>query len=151
MDLDWLEDNGLLQADGTLADGLYYSACGIHIGQGVKGADDLTGSVTLVAVGDIHLGGARHDLHPFMDDLLAFTEYGGDQCSSKSIHFSGSENHWEGNVFAPHGQFEASGSSNRNRGCVVAYTVNFSGSSNTVICTPDEPTGQPGVGLIENP
>lgn len=145
MDSNWLVDQGLLRDDNTLADGIYYSECDIHTGHGGQGWDDLTGNVTFIAEGEIHIDGARHHLNPYVDDLLAFS-----YDDKKGIHFSGTSNHWSGNIFVPNGEFQTSGSSNNaTDGCVIAECINFSGSNNRLNCQPSDVAGTPGIWLSE--
>lgn len=144
---EWAVDAGLLDpVTKVLKDGIYYSPCDFQLGQGNKGYDDLTGNVTFVSEEEMHINGARHDLYPYYNNLLAFCND-----DKKGIHFSGTQNHWNGNIFVPNSDFQTSGSSNNaNNGCVIAECINFSGSNNSVNCQPsDVEPGPPGIWLAK--
>lgn len=132
MDVAWLTDQGLLNGT-TLADGVYYSACNIDI----SGVSGVHGNITLVAEGSIQFSNSSTNVVAYRDDLLAFSVDGNNQCSAKVIKFSGSENDWVGNMFAPYGQIEMSASSNTTtRGCLVGNSINLSGSAQSIECEP---------------
>lgn len=160
--MDWAEDEGLLDpVTKTLKDGIYYSPCDLQFGQGggsTAGWDDLKGNVTFVSEEEMHLTGARLDLRPYdadgdgstSDDLLIFcNDYSTNP--SGGIHFSGTENHWVGNVYAPNSSFQTSGSSNNAlESCVMAQCIDFSGSNNGINCQPSvADPGPPGIWLAQ--
>jgi hypothetical protein len=149
MDRKWLEDNGLIDADDNLKDGLYYSDCGISIGQGA-GSNGFKGKVTLVALGEIKLVGSGSQLTWYTDELLMYSNAGEDKCTASAVTISQSESQWVGNIFAPHGQVSMSLSSNSStKGCVVANSINLSGSDATLVCEPEITPPDPGVWLAE--
>ncbi len=132
MDVNWLTANGILNGT-TLSDGIYYSECNIDI----SGVSGVHGNITLVAEGSIQFSNSSTHVTAYTDDLLAFSVAGDNQCSAKVIKFSGSENEWVGNMFAPYGQIEMSASSNTTtRGCLVGHSINLSGSAQSIECDP---------------
>ncbi|MBN1562662.1 MAG: hypothetical protein JXA10_02405 [Anaerolineae bacterium] len=147
---DWAVEEGLLDpVTKTLKNGIYYSTCDFQLGQGggkTIGGDDLKGNVTFVSEEEMHINGARHDLHPYYENLLVFCND-----DKKGVHFSGTQNHWDGNIYVPNSDFQTSGSSNNaNDGCVIAQCINFSGSNNVVNCQPsDIEPGPPGIWIAE--
>lgn len=146
MDRQWLVDNNLLNGN-TLATGVYYSECHIDL----SGIDGVNGNVTFVAEGSIQFSNSTTDIDAHRDDLLAFTVDGGNACSSKSIKFSGSENDWTGNMFAPYGEIQMSASGNTTtHGCLVGYSINLSGSNQSIECETDSDSNKiPAVGFID--
>ena len=102
----------------------------------------LNGTVTLVTAPDgskkgvINLSGSDHDLHPYYMGLLAFSDawYGSavtpDCHQVDGIKLSGSDNTWNGLMFAPRSGVELSGSTNVSlNGIVMAYHITVSGSN----------------------
>lgn len=143
IDAKWLEDNNLLEADGSLKEGLYFSECDINL-------SDAKGTATLVARGSIQVSGGGN-LHYYMDKLVGFSDDGGDKCTAKVLKFSGSGVYWTGNFFAPHGRAEISTSSMSTlEGCIVSHSMNLSASNSQIICHPDtEAPAIPGIWLSE--
>lgn len=130
MDVAWLESNGLYSKQSkVLADGLYYATGGIQISATVIG-----NAVTLVSESTIQLNGANQYLRPYMDDLLAFTEYklsSSSICSNAVIKFAGSQSDWGGIIYAPNGLLEMSGSLSENAnywGSIIADSIRLSGA-----------------------
>jgi hypothetical protein len=108
-------------------DGLYYVTGYVQISGGAAG------EVTIVARETIELSGSsNHDLVPYMDGLLLFSdeEFGsGSKCSKPVIKLSGSNHDWSGIIYAPNGLIQMSGASNSSlHGTLIGYTVNLSGN-----------------------
>ncbi len=141
----WLDG---FKTGGSLTGGLFYSTCDLDLG-------GVTGIGTFVTMGDIKISGG-FNLTAYQDGLLFFADSGGGPggtCQGTTgIKISGSSNHFTGNIYAPHGEVDFSGASNNTtNGCIVAWGINLSGSSNQVICNPNDPTytPNPGIGMVE--
>lgn len=130
----------------SLRNGLYYTNCSVEVNQ-----KKLTGNITLVTEATVHLSGGSQNLRPYMLDLLIFANGGTNKCSEKAVQFSGPSNEWWGNIYAPHGQVNFSGSLNSAiiKGCVVGYSVDFSGANNTILCNATNPDTDPGLSIPE--
>jgi len=139
----WLESH---RVGDDLHTGLYYTNCSVHVNQ-----ERLRGTITLVSEESIQISGGSQKLYPYMLDLLIFANGGSNKCSDKVVNFSGSNNEWNGNIYAPHGQVNFSGSSNHTlvNGCVVGYSVDFSGSESKILCNATDPDTNPGIYLPE--
>ena len=131
MDIGWLKDNNLYdEGTKTLQDGLYYTTGEVDLS-----ASDIFGNaVTFVARDEISLSGSTHNLGPYVDRLLFFTDKkytqaGGKQCNNAVVKISGSVHDWSGIIYAPNGLIEMSGSSNTTlAGTLIGFTVKLSGS-----------------------
>lgn len=129
MDMGWLISEGYYN-DSTkvLQDGLYYTTNEIVIGD----SDVIGNNVTFVARDIISLGGSNNSLSPYVDSILAFTDKpgaGSPTCDDAVISLSGSEQSWNGLLFAPYGLVDMSGSDNSTlNGSIYAYSVQLNGS-----------------------
>jgi hypothetical protein len=120
---------------GTQMDnGIYYAACDIKIDK----LDNITGNVTIVSTGTIDVNGDNQQWEPYTQDLLLFSN--ANKGCKDAVHFSGNENTWNGNVFAPRGRIQLSGSSNSTEmhGCLVGNAVKIAGSNLQILCDPGE-------------
>lgn len=136
---EWMDSNGFI-VNNVVQNGLYYSACGIEL-SGTQKGKALSGTATFVSAQDIKVSGGV-DLTWYMDELMFFANGGAPgACNYNAVQVSGSSNIWTGNIYSPYGQVVFSGSSNNNiaQGCIVAFSINFSGSDNRVICNPTDP------------
>ncbi|MEW6718563.1 MAG: Tad domain-containing protein [Chloroflexota bacterium] len=127
MDKGWLEDQGLYDnSTRVIQDGLYYTTGEIAISM-----SELIGmAVTFVSRDKISFSGSSHTLSPYIDGLLAFTDYQPNgHCSTFTVKMSGSDNEWQGILYVPYGKVEFSGSDNSTvHGAIIADTVKLSGS-----------------------
>lgn len=142
---DWVNSNHMT---GTQMDnGIYYANCDIDINH----MDDITGNVTIVTTGTMHVHGDGQHWEPYTQDLLLFSN--SNEGCKDAIHFSGSNNTWNGNVFAPRGRIQLSGSTNSSEihGCLVGNAVKISGSDLQILCDPGEDavTIEPALWLAE--
>ena len=131
---DWVNAEHM---NGTQMDnGIYYADCDIKINH----MDDITGNVTIVSTGYIEVHGGNQHWEPYTQDLLLFSN--ANKGCNDAIHFSGSTNTWNGNVFAPRGRIQLSASANDTEmhGCLIGNAVKISGSSLTILCDPGEDT-----------
>ena len=142
----------------VLDDGVYVATEDINVS-----GSDVTGTVTLVTApteegkGIIKFSGSNQNLDPYYQGLLAFSDAwkGGtgypwnpeppdhpDCLQTDGIHFSGSNQEWDGIMFAPRSGVVLSGSSNvAVNGSIVAYTIAISGSSQTITSTGSSSSG----------
>ncbi|MGA9531575.1 MAG: pilus assembly protein TadG-related protein [Anaerolineales bacterium] len=151
MNLGWLEDHGYFDANShRLSSGLYYSSGTIDL----DANDLIADGVTLVAQGGITVSGSRHRLSPYQDGLLLFsglTSGGGAACNRPAIRLSGSDNRWNGLMYAPGGAIQLSGASTSTlSGSLIGYTLSLNGASiliefDSAYLPPPPPT----VGLAE--
>lgn len=120
--------------NGVIQDGLYYTTCNIKV------TDRISGRATFVTTDGIDISGG-FNLVSYQDDLLFFATGGTNTCGgSTGVSLKGSDNSFDGNIYAPHTQVDLSGADNHtNHGCIVAWGVNFSGSNTQVICNPTDP------------
>jgi hypothetical protein len=110
-----------------IAPGIYYTPGDIKIGEG-----NVTADVTLVAGGMIDFSGSDQTLRPAHGDLLAFSN-SNKGCNNLGVKMAGSNNDWQGTVFAPNSMIEYSGSTNSSvTGSLIGLHVRLNGS-NTVI------------------
>jgi len=149
---EWMESNGFI-VNNVVRPGLYYSTCGIEL-SGTSGRA-LSGTATFVSTQDIKISGGI-DLEWYMDELMFFAAGGAPgSCNYNAVQVSGSSNIWAGNIYAPYGQVVFSGAQNGGnniaQGCIVAFSINLSGSDNRIICNPTDPefTPNPAIGLGE--
>jgi hypothetical protein len=140
---DWVKAEHM--TGNAMDNGIYYMECNIKVDK----LNNVTGNVTIVSTGDIDVSGDHQNWEPYVQDLLLFST-AGSGCDSV-IKFSGNNNQWEGNIFAPNGGIQMSSANNFTaRGCLVAQQVQLSGSSNQVICEADvDHVPQPGIWLSE--
>ena len=114
-----------------LAEGLYYVPCDV-----VFNASDLVGTFTIVSTGKVEVSGSESRAQPFIDDLLFFTTFKGND----AVKLSGSNSRYSGFFYAPNGGLELSGSNSFFCG-LFADTVKLNGSNNTFTggeCTPPD-------------
>ena len=164
-------DGGVLISEGwltgtTLKDGVYVATEDIVLSGSI-----LTGTVTLVTApteedkGIIKLSGSDQQLDPFYQGLLAFSDAwkGGPgypwnpeppdhpKCfETDGIHLSGSNQEWNGIMFAPRSGVVLSGSTNVSvNGSIVAYTITMSGSSQAITSTGSSSSGNPVTVLVQ--
>jgi hypothetical protein len=134
IDINWLKHNGYyVDATDTILDGLYYATGNITItGTGVIG-----NAVTLVAEGDVWYRGPNQIISSYVDNLLAFSAeaFANDAtaCNTPVIRFSHSDGVYQGNVYAPHGLINVSGSDIQFFGSLIGYDVTVTGSGVSVI------------------
>lgn len=143
--LDFIDSH--TDAGGNLDTGLYYFECDISINQ----FDGKSGNITWVSTGSIHISGGMNSLTAYTDDLLFYADGGTDKCSDKTLKFSGNNNSTTGNMYAPHGEVDYSGSYSEAYGCITGYQVTISGSETYLQCDPGMPQviGDPGVFVPE--
>jgi hypothetical protein len=129
-------------------DGLYYVTGDVDIGD-----SSLTANITIVAEGEIKVGGSDQNFTPYMDGLLLYSGkvYTGiEQCDKFVVAMSGSSNDWSGIIYGPGGLIEMSGSSNTAlTGSLIGYAVRLNGSDLTIIADPDLFPGDPLVRLLQ--
>jgi hypothetical protein len=128
--------------------GVYYSSGSWKINKTVVLAGDAeTQGVTFVAEGSIDIGSAENltaywgrdggssgntDLGPGLL-LFAWGDGPPSACNANDIKISGSSVTWEGVMYAPHGEAQASASDNSSvDGSIIAHRVNLSGSGMAV-------------------
>lgn len=135
----WAESNGYVSGT-TLKDGLYYSTCDID-----DIRDSLTGKVTIVTTGSMHIHGNGQQWEPYINDELLLFANENSGCGGKgAIKFSGSNNTWNGIVYAPNGEINISGSTNDSQaGCLIGLSVHVQGARNTIKCDPAISTTDP--------
>ncbi|MDA1061327.1 MAG: hypothetical protein O2895_00175 [Chloroflexi bacterium] len=105
---------------------------------------DVTGTVTLVAGGNLNVSGSDFILLPYWNDVLLFSS----SSSPQAIDISGSGGVWRGFINAPVGRVKIAGSGNLSlQSSVVAADIQMSGSNLSI----DSSTlpGEYGVYLIE--
>lgn len=131
----------------THGDGLYYATGKIQMDKTV----DL--DVTLVAEDYVDVSGSSQTLNPFVDDLLFFgaVNYSGiDRCDKQGVKMAGSDNEWNGYIYAPQSQVEFSGSSNTSvKGSIVSWSVKLNGSTVNLTSDGNSGSGLPDVSLLE--
>jgi hypothetical protein len=123
----WLVSRGLYNTTTkVMQDGTYYSNTGFDLGS-MAGA---RGNVTLVTPGQIKVSPSDVDIRPYEDGLLLFSDYHDPgHCDSFGVDISGSDNDWEGVVYAPRSQVKYQGSTGFTMsGSIVADTLYISGS-----------------------
>lgn len=132
---------------GVMQTGLYYIPCSVDVNQ----FDNISGTITWVSTGSIHISGGMNNLTAYIDDLLFFANGGSNKCSDKVLKFSGNNNISTGNMYAPHGEIDYSGSYSEAYGCLTGYQVTISGSETMLVCEPGIPEviGDPGIWVTE--
>jgi hypothetical protein len=125
----WLSSNGYYTG-GVIKSGVYYSSAGFDLGS-MPGA---IGNVTFVTPGTIKLSPSNVQLNPFADGLLFFSDYSEpDKCDDWGIDISGSDNDWEGVIYAPKALVKYAGSTGSTlSGSIIADTLELSGSGWTL-------------------
>jgi hypothetical protein len=134
--------------DGKIIPGIYYTS-------GAPRLPDLSGdAVMFVAQGEITASGGT-DLDAYDDttlanDIVLFSNAGGESCGNRAIRISGSDIAWTGVLYAPHGQVDLSGARGSTfDGSIVAWEIDFSGSDLTVISSGSDDTQQPVFELVD--
>ena len=143
--------NGDIDADYIIArgDGLYYATGKLKLDKTVNL------SVTLVAEDEIDMSGSNQTLTPYMDDLLALggvSYSGSDRCDKPGVKIAGSDNDWQGIIYAAESMVEISGSNNTTiEGSIVAWSVKLNGSGVTLSAdgSGGGGSGHPTVSLLE--
>lgn len=143
----------------VLATGLYYFPCTDKAGVDVNQFDTYKGTITWVTTTTMHISGGMNNLTAYVgsdtedsgDDLLFFANGGSNECSDKVLKFSGNNNISTGNMYAPHGEIDYSGSYSEAYGCLTGYQVTISGSETMLVCEPGIPEviGDPGIWVTE--
>jgi Flp pilus assembly protein TadG len=129
-------------------DGMYFSEKKVVL-------DSVSGTlnVTLVAKEEVIISASNVEVHPFMDNLLAFSgaEWtGADACSKEGVQVSGSNNEWFGFIFAPSARVKVEGSNdNTLTGTVIAWSIYLSGSTLNNTADPSFFAGPPVLRLVE--
>ena len=86
---------------------------------------DVTGTVTLVARGNLNISGSNFDLTPYWQNVLLFSS----SASPQAIDLSGSGGTWRGYINTPIGRVKLAGSSNLTlETSIVADQIQLSGS-----------------------
>jgi hypothetical protein len=127
----WLQARNLYDSSTkTIQPGTYYSPKGFDLGS-MTGA---RGTVTLVTPGQIKVSPSDLDVKPYEDGLLLFSDhYEAGKCDTFGIDISGSDNDWEGVVYAPRSQVKYQGSSGFTMsGSIIANTLYLGGSGFTL-------------------
>lgn len=110
--------------------------------------NDITGSVTFVAMGNITVSGSNHNLSPAPDNDFLF--YSESSTGPNQIDVSGSGGQWSGLMYAPNGDASLSGQANHNfAGSVVAQNVSINGNGMTIVASSLVSNGNPVVRLAE--
>jgi hypothetical protein len=143
---DWLRSNGYFTG-GVIKPGVYYSTRGFDLGS-MAGA---IGNVTLVSPRQIKLSPSDVQLTPFADGLLFFSDYSEpDKCDDWAIDLSGSDNDWEGVIYAPKGLVKYAGSTGSTlSGSIIADTLELSGSGWTLTSPASSEAGDATVLLMQ--
>ena len=164
-------DSGELSSQGwisgsTLDDGVYVTPDDIDLSD-----SNLTGNVTFVSVdpdegkGVISLSGSDHNLTPYYQNLLVFSDSWKDgesygyqtpplsdppSCTDPAVKLSGSNHSWTGIIYAPRGMVELSGSSNTTiDGSIVSYSIRLNGSVQSITFSGAGGGGNPITTLVE--
>jgi len=118
--------------DWTVSDSDVVLDTGIHYvtGRVTFGGQNISGTVTIVAEGEIELSGSNADLTAYVHSLLFFSNKQGG-CGSQVIKVSGSNSNLDGIIYAPGGLIEVSGSHNT-RVALIGDQVKVSGQGLTI-------------------
>ncbi len=149
----WLESNGYYDSNtGELRDGIYYSTSNSSTSIDLSDSDIIgigggPARVTFISLsGVIKINGQRSLLAPYvgpggvvaqgLPGLLAFTNrqeaVASNRCTNGVVQVSGSDQQWQGVVYAPRGQIAVSGSSSAGapvRGSLISLAVKLNGSN----------------------
>lgn len=109
-------------AEPQVLNGLYYVT-----GDAKLNASALSGKVTIVAEGAIDLSGSLHNLSPFADGLLLFSNKSAP--GAAVLKLAGSDGTLHGVIYGPGGMLELSGSKNSLHGLILGDTLKLNGSS----------------------
>lgn len=142
----WIVNNHM--SGGVIDDGIYYANCDIDIKKN-QGANNVTGNITIVTTGQLHVHGRNQQWQPYVFNdaghgLLMFSN-ANEGCTGKgAVKFSGSQNTWNGIIFSPYGTIKMSASTNDSTaGCLIGYSVEISGARNRIICDTSASTADP--------
>ena len=116
-----------VSSSGEVLDGLYYVTGDVKLS-----GRELSGEVTIVAQGRIHVSGSNHGFTAYSGDLLFFSQegYGGQKgCSKAVIEVAGSGMVWDGVVYAPGGLIEVSGNDSVLKEPLIGAAIKLSGSN----------------------
>jgi hypothetical protein len=143
-------DGDLLAEDIVdMGDGLYYVTGNVDV------ADTITATVTIVAEGEIKVGGSDATFTPYVDDLFLYSALvytGVEECDKFTVAMSGSNNSFTGIIYGPDGLVEFSGSSNTTlTGSLIGNAVRLKGSNITIIADPSYFAGDSDPKLLEWP
>ena len=106
-------------------DGVYCSTGTLSLS-----GSNVSGTVTLVAMGLVSIAGSNFTLQPYYQDVLLYSEEPG---GAKALDIAGSGGTWEGYLYAPFGQAVVAGSTNFTiEGSIVAWTVQLPTSDFTI-------------------
>ncbi len=160
--------NGEFDLKSNVADGVYVARQGIKMGD-----SNFSAKVTLVTLprnnqedkGTIEISGSNVDLEPYYQDVLIFSNYfkGGKdypyspppysdppECGNPAVKIAGSNNAWEGLIFAPRGMIEISGGNNSTlQGSIFGHNVKFNGSDITITALTSSTGGAPQTVLLK--
>ena len=93
--------------------------------------DDITGNVTLVAMGSISISGSDHNLTAYHPSGILF--YSEEAAGPTQINLSASGGQYAGIIYAPNGDIDFSGQSNHTfEGSLVGQNVSVSGNGLTI-------------------
>ena len=112
------------------------------------GGSDVTGNVTLVAQGEIDIGGSNFNLTPRENNVFLFAG----STNSSALNVIGTGGSWEGFLYAPDGGITLSGSAGANfNASIIGNQVTISGSGFSLdSSTLSDPSGgQPVVHLVD--
>lgn len=120
-----LEAAGLLDDDGNLTPGLYFTDGHFELNGSLTGV-----GVTFVSRGHFWLSGSEHYFEPYHPQLLIFSlDPGAPSCNTTAIKVSASSSTWYGLIYAPYGAVNMSNASNTGvYGSIIGWTVDLSGS-----------------------
>jgi Flp pilus assembly protein TadG len=122
--------NGSYTFQASDPDGLYYVKGDFYFS-----ISSVTKRITVVAEGSIDISGSNHNLSPYIDGILFYSNAlrsgGADKvCNEAVIKMAGSTHSWAGIIYAPRGMIEMSGSSNTTvSGSIIGQSVRLNGSS----------------------
>ena len=121
-----LEAAGLLDVDGNLTPGLYFTDGSFELNGSLVGS-----AVTFVSRGHFYLSGSEHYFEPYHPQLLIYAyEPGAPSCNTTAIKVSASSSTWYGLLYAPYGGVNMSNASNTGvYGSILGWTVDLSGSN----------------------
>jgi hypothetical protein len=115
----------------TIEEGLYYTPKKIDLQ-----ANYLIGTVTLVSGDTVTLAGNDHDLWPYMDGLLIFSNKGDPGCNTEAVRLNGNNHDWGGIIYAPNGMIRLDGNMSGSviSGCLVGYTARLDANEVLIRC-----------------
>ena len=105
----------------TLAAGLYYVTGNVKLD-----GNNITGNITVVAEGNIYVGGSGHNYSAYSNELLFLS-------NRKRAKLSGNEHDFDGKIYVPQGKILVYGSNTTMDGCLYNDTVKLAGSKLRVL------------------